>query len=513
MTLAPYAPVGRRAAAFWWMLAAGAILLVGFGVRAAYYRGPYFISDEDITVQVVGHMRHSGDWDTNWAKADLSPDLKYDQYNFSSHLYATYFFYRLVKLVPGLEAWRSADEGLGVYRFFSVLLAALVVWQTLRLAQLAGGRAVALGAGVLTAVATQLVQDAHYIRPDAFTTALALAAVALSWPRAKLRAGLVVGAAFVIGLLLACKVSMLLLAWLPLVPVAVAWRERKARWIAFALFPLALAAGFATGAPGAVAHPGQFFSGVQHLMTQYGGLHPPHSHLHGGPVADILASFFSATLGWPLLACAAFGTGVLAWQRRWAELALLAGPVALFAGYFATKSVFFERNLSHVLPLLFILAALGVAWIAEMIAARTRVPGPIVAAAIIALLAVQPAILTARLVGLEFSGRGAERSSKIEVALRQRYPEAAWLQSTLLNTSELDPVAAHFQSSRAPLLLRVTDYHDEWTAACLEELSRRFEAQLVADSDGSFPGVPTSTLVVYHSWHDRYYLVTKMRTK
>jgi hypothetical protein len=224
VTLAPHASVRTRGAAFGWMLAVGAILLVGFGLRAAYYHGPYSVSDENITLQVVGRMRHTGDWDPNWAKADLSPDLRYDQYNFSSHLYATYFFYRLVKLVPGTLAWRSADEGLGVYRFFSVLLVTIAVWQTMRLAQRVGGRAVALGAGALAAVATQLVQDAHFIRPDAFTTALALAAIALSWPRAKLCVGLVAGGAFVIGLLVACKVSMLLLAGCRSCP----WRWRGA---------------------------------------------------------------------------------------------------------------------------------------------------------------------------------------------------------------------------------------------------------------------------------------------
>ena len=92
------------------------IVLAGWAVRAAYHTENYGHPDETITTEVVGYMRRSGDWDTNWAKANLEPTLKYDQYNFSSHLYGTFFFYRAVKLVPGLERWRSAEGGRWVSR-------------------------------------------------------------------------------------------------------------------------------------------------------------------------------------------------------------------------------------------------------------------------------------------------------------------------------------------------------------------------------------------------------------
>ncbi len=513
MTL-PSHEVGRsRGAVCGWLLAFGVLLLAGFALRVAYYHGPYFVPDENITMQVVGHLRHSGDWDTNWARADLTSDLRYDQYNFSSHLYATYIFYRLAELVPGTLAWRSEGEGLWVYRFFSVLLGTLVVGQTMLLGRRAGGGAVALGAGALVVVATQLVQEAHFMRPEAFTTVLTLAVVALCWPRENWRAGLG-AAAFLIGLLLACKVSMLLIVWLPLVPLATAWSrtDTRTRWVAVAVLPVALAAGFAAGAPGAVAHPAQFISGVRHLMAQYGSMHPPHSHIDGRPVADMMAGFFIATLGWPVIAGGMVGTVALAWRRRWAELALLAGPVVVFASYFATKGVFFERNLSHVLPLGLILAALGVAAIIEPIVARGRVVAPVLFAGLVALLVVRPAVLTGRLVGLEFSGRASKQRLVFEAALRAQYP-AIWLQSELLVSSQLEPIAAHFRSSKAPLLLGAVDYGDEWSASGLRELASRGDVRLVGEQLGSFATVPTSTLVVYHSWRNHYFLVTNWRTK
>ena len=49
-------------------------------------------------------------------------------------------------------------------------------------------------------------------------------------------------------------------------------------------------------------------------------------------------------------------------QRRFAQLTLLLGPILLFGGYFATRSVFFERNLSHLVPLVSVLAATGAHW-------------------------------------------------------------------------------------------------------------------------------------------------------
>jgi cobalamin biosynthesis protein CobD/CbiB len=137
---------------------------------------------------------------------------------------------------------------------------------------------------------------------------------------------------------------MVLMAWLPLVPVVAGWRDVPARNRSLAFGPLALGLGFLLGAPGAIAHPAQFFHGVQHLMTQYGGAHPPHSHLKGGPVADLLVDFFRATLGWPLLAAAALGGCRLARRRQWVELALMAGPVLIFAGYFAMQSVFLNAT-------------------------------------------------------------------------------------------------------------------------------------------------------------------------
>ncbi|MCX6950995.1 MAG: glycosyltransferase family 39 protein [Verrucomicrobia bacterium] len=493
-----------------WALACALVVGLGFWLRVAHYHAHYGHPDEAITVEVVGHMRSSGDWDTNWAKApNLESGLRYDQYNFSSHLLATFGFYRFVKVLPGTLGWRSENGGFWVYRFFSVLLATIAVWQTWRLAERSGGRMVALVAALLAAVATLLVQDAHFSRPEAFVTALTLAAVALSWPREKVSAVAVLGAGAVVGVLVACKVSMLLIGWLPLVPLAAGWRTTPARWwLLLGGLPLAVLAGFAAGVPGAFLHPDVYVSGIKHLMTQYAGLHPPHSHMNGGPVADMIGAYAVATIGWPALGCGAVGVGALAWRRRWAELILIAGPVTLFVGYFATKAVFFERNLSHVLPLFLILVAVGAVALAEWATRGVKLPVAVGVGAILALLVVRPLGGTLPLVQAEFSQARSRRHEVFEAELRARHPGTTWKHTHLLTAGPLDELEAGFKAGGGPVLMRLSDYHDEWTAYHLPLLAARFEVRAVTEAPGSFPDMPVCTLLTYHGPLERYYLVT-----
>lgn len=503
-------PVARPYAAFRW-IALGLVVIVGVALRLAYYDGPHAHPDEPITFEVVGHMRQSGDWDTNWANvAKLDANYRYDQYNFSSYLYANFWFYRFVKVLPGTLAWRSEAGGFWVYRFLSVLLAALVLVPAWWIGRRLGGFAVGAGAVAFTSVSVLLVQDAHYARPEAFTTLLTLVAVVLCWPRARLSASAVLAGAGVIGLLIACKVSMLALAWLPLVPVLACWRDGGARrYGLIAATPLGLAAGFALGAPGAVAHPAAFLNGVKYLTNQYGGLHPPHSHMDGRPVADLLGGYFVGTLGWPLLIAGGIGLGVLAWRRRWAELALLGGPVVFFGAYFSTRSVFFERNLSHVLPLGLILAALGAVTLGRGIAARMRLQAWVPVGALLLGLAIPPARVTWSLLN-EFSGANSRVRQEFLARVQAEHPGARLLDTALLGW-DISRLAELFRTDTTPVLLRATDYNDEWSETVPPQLMQRFEMRLIAEDPSHFANIPVCTLHTYHSTRARYYLVTGLR--
>lgn len=510
MSLAPNSPEAPGLRRGWDWCLVFAVIILGVALRLLCYETTPGIADEDITIEVVGHMRRSGDWDTSWVKADLTPDLKYEQYNFSTHLYATYFFYRLTKWLPGTEAWRSRDNGNAVYRFLAAALAAWSVLLTYQLARRVGDNITAIGATLLVGISTLLVQDAHYIRPEALTTVLTLVAVMWSLPNGAASRWRPIAAGFCIGLLIACKVSMVLLGWLPFVPVVAGWRSLRREGIVLLLVLVGIAIGFLGGAPGAVLHPSAFLNGVHHLMEQYAGLHPPHSHLHGGPVYDMLARYFVATLGWPIVVCASIGLYRCIREKRWAELVVLSGPWLLFFGYFSTRSTFFERNVSHVLPLLLIVAAQGaVAAVRCLPALRIRLG--VVSLMVFAILVIQPARLTAALIKNEYFGRGEAAFIQYEARLRAQYPNAEWRYETLMVDEQLNRLADGLRTIRTPVLVRVTDYGDDWTAAMVKALFERCDVETVGYVPGSFPTVPTSTLLTYYSGHARYFLIRGLK--
>jgi len=485
--------------------------IVAFGLRSAYYTEKYGHPDETITFEVVRYMRSSGDWDTNWAKAKLEPGFNYEQYNFAAYHHATFGFYRLVKVIPVLDEWRSRDGGFWVYRFFSVLLATLAVMQTWWLARRIGGARVGLVAGIGAAVLPGLVQDAHYARPEALVTVLTLTAVLLSLPRPTFSAWRGLGAAVVLGVAVACKISLLALAWLPLVTL-IPFERGKAPGLGrclgvVGLTLLGLVLGFALGAPDAVANLQTYVRGVGYLTQQYAGLHPPHSPLVDQTATGLLTRYYLSTLGGLGLGAALVGAWVCWWRRRWAVAVVLAGPVLLFAGYFCTRTVFFERNLSHILPLGCVLAALGLAAGATWIARRSGVRAAWVLAGLLALALLRPTDITRRLIH-EFSGVPAKARAAQRDKLRLTHPDLIWRETDLLSTAALDELRQHFKEAGGPLLLRVIDYHDEWSAYHGPRLQAQFEAQLLATVPSAFADVASCTLHTYGSGTDRFYVVT-----
>lgn len=516
MSADPAAAATARLSAAPWIVAATMVLIVGTVLRFVQLGGPYELLDEEITSSVVGTMLSSGHLDTNWANAEgLDPELRYDQYNFSSYLYGVFWFTRIVEFLASpidLRALVSREE---LYRVFSALLSSLVVWQAMVVARRIDGRMPAIVAGLLCAVSVQLVQDGHYSRPEAFATSLTLALFWLALPRRELSVPVVSGASIVMGLLVACKISMLLLAWLPVVPLLATWRESvpRKRIAALLAIPLGVIGGFALGAPGALAHPDVFMNGVEYLFRQYSGGTPPHGHLDGSPVADILAGYYGATLGWPLIILAVAGVARIVRRRQWACLSILAAPALLFAAYFSTKAVFFERNLSHVLPSLLILSAFGTAELVGLVSRRNRVAGRLTLALLVASTAVPSLRLTLPLVHDEMSGERLLRVSRFEKALRAQFPDAHWALENIPAIDRDPPSTFHerLASAEGPVLARLVDYNDEWSARTVVELSERYEVRQVGDYPSTFARVPVSTLHTYHSPRAVYFLITGLR--
>lgn len=487
-----------------WVLAV-LIVLAGGWLRWAYHELDYRYPDEAIASAVVGRMRQTGDWDTNWIKAEVPSEMREDQYNFSSYHYAVFLAYRAAKLVPVLDGWRSQHQGFVLYRFVSVACAIAALIGVMVLGGLAGGRLAALFAGLAAMAAVLLVQDAHYVRPESFMTLLMVGVVALAWPspHRNLRRLLVAGG--LTGLLLACKVSLVLVAW---VPLWAAWCHGASggQRIRFGvLTAAAVFAGFALGAPGAVLQPEKFLHGVRYLTQQYARGHPPHGHIWGARVWDLEVNYVWVTVGGAILALALAGALSL-WRRGQTEaLALLALPPVILGGYFGTQAVFFERNLSPVLPLLLVLAGIGAATIVMPWAPRWRWP---VGVGVAVVMLLGPWQVTRPLVFEELSIRGAQERAALDERMRSRWPGALWMEDAIVGAGVIARLEEHFRASGQPVLLRATDYHDEWSDHTRGQLEGKFILERLEVRPSSFPQVPVCTLLTYHSARATYYRIT-----
>lgn len=521
-----------------WLMA-GIVFLVGTMLRFDRYDGDHSHPDEPITTGVLQRMRKSGDWDTNWAKAELPEEYRYNQYNFSSYFRGLYFYYRLVKVIPGTEGFRGQQEGFLLYRSFSVWCATGALFIALWLGWRIGGAGVGLLTGTITAFAPLLVQDAHYARPEAFCTLLFMIVVACLCGKTRHGPGLstIVGAAFVLGALIACKISFAIVAWMPWVPLLIRGSgndlgrdtssmtgvQRSAgiyghRLGLLSLPLLAMTAGFAVGVPGVFSNPEAYLNGLQVLSRQYAGVHPPHGHLSGNPVADLLFAYLGATLGWATLAAMTLGVLQLVKDRAWSKIALLALPALLTLGYFSTRSVFFERNFSHVIPLLALLAAIGVCsgleWCAKHGLGRWQLV--LIGAFFVIAVLVRPVSVTARLMLLAFSGKEVAARGAFEESLLSAHPGGRLLERTFFFEEDADRFANQVSESRkehkGPILLRHESWDDDWTKPFDARLRARFDVEQLATRPSLFSDIPICTLHTYLSARHDYYRIGEAKS-
>jgi hypothetical protein len=493
-----------------------AVLTVAAVLRLSYLAEDYGHPDEVIATKVVAALRANGDWDSNWARADFGSDFRYDQYNFSSYHYALYLFSLLVDTLPGATSWEAEREGLSLHRLFSALLATVAVGQVAWLGRKLAGPIAGVGAGAGAALLPLLVQDAHYARPEAFVTVLTLGVVALSWPRAAWCPRRLIVAGILVGLLVACKVSMLALVWLPLVSL---WsvRDYRVGWsraaAAPALVGMGLLIGFYLGVPYVLINPVAYLNGINQLMVQYTGTHPPHGLIEGGPVGVMIARYAAATAGWGGLALGMFGAASLVRSRQWAALALIAGPLTIFCAYFATRTVFFERNLSHVAPMACVLAGVGLGALHRALGRRGAGWAGLGTAVVAAVAMARPLDLSHRLVFDHYSQAGQRRMLAIESEVRARFPGMEVQFYEALSSHARDSLLTHFERGGPPVIVRLVDYHDEWSRHYGPSLLAPFVAEEIAVNPSLFSDVPGCTLHTYSSWTDRYCLVSGLKDR
>jgi hypothetical protein len=254
------------------------------------------------------------------------------------------------------------------------------------------------------------------------------------------------------------------------------------------------------GVPHAFFHPSAYWHGVEFLRAQYAEGTRPHAELDSNNSLRLTALYFWQTTGLLLLFALA-GIFLLARARRWAAVCAIGTPVVFYVAYFCTQRTFFERNLSHVAPLIAILAAVSLTAIAEMIPAKSR------AAALVGLLAVTaaPAIwVSSTLVFEAMRTNTEERGMQYQIGILRTVRDRIDYVQALTTDAQLNAMIGLAEDPKGDYLIRLVDYHDDFTKKNLAELERRTAWREVGYFPSLFEGMNVNTMVAYHSWSYRY---------
>lgn len=464
------------------------------GLRLKGQKYDYWMVDEFIPGAVISHVRDTGTPDTNWANTDVYEMFRYDQYNFSSyHLAGALVTWALPledeqnSQVATAHELRRLNAVLGA---LSVLLAGLVGFRL-------GGPVAAALAAAFTAVHVALMQDGLYARPEAFTTVLTAllffaATGAATWRRA-------LAAGVLLGLLVACKVTFVLLAPFALASVWLG-ASPEARWRITLVFCAGALVGVVAGMPYAAMSPAQYLNGVFYLTQQYSGGHWPYG-LPDGTLPERIAHsgrYLLQTVGLPGLLL--FGAGAVFCVRRVErrQLVFLAG-VAATAVYFLQSRVFFERNLSHALPFAFAVAGAGLAWLMSL-RPMGRWLKPVVAAVLIVAIIHPAAMVSHRLLKHALPKKNAVEVAKVEAELR----DAGY--TILGDGHEFGRIRALAGNFCGRWAQRIEDFGDRLTRARLAELTDDGTLKVYRRVPGTFKDLQVSTLHTYHGGDNVFFV-------
>ncbi len=329
------------------------LLLLALALRWDVYPKTYF-ADELIPQAVIKHMQTSGTLDTNWENADWRGDFaggfyKLKQYNFSSYHTVLY-------------AFQSVGETLGVrdvpvlivYRVFSVLCQLLAMCLVYFMAKHLYGDRAALCSAAFLAIAPQAVVDAHYARPESFVIFLVALACYLALKNCQQRKlSWVLLESSIWGVAFACKFSFFPMALLAF-SVSI-WKQQ--RFSPILLWLVGFVLGVAISAPYLAKDLSGFWHGIGLLRHQYAATDAQGGWWYFTSLWQLLA-YLAVFFGIPIfLVMLAAGLQLQRAARLFFVLSALCSVFYLLL--FSVQGVFFERNLSHLLPLWSVLFGAG----------------------------------------------------------------------------------------------------------------------------------------------------------
>jgi hypothetical protein len=174
----------------------------------------------------------------------------------------------------------------------------------------------------------------------------------------------------------------------------------------------------------------------------------------------------------------------------------MASPVIFYLLFFSLQRTFFERNLSHVVPLMTILAGVGLVSMTNAIRNRVRAAAFLV---LLLLMLLRPAQISAKLVFVAMRTSYDERTKDYEKALlrSQGLPLAA--SSSLLAASQVQYLAEMAIASQGDTLVRIFDFNDPFTQKFLLDLKRCANARQVGYVPSLFPQFSVNTILTYHA--------------
>jgi len=436
--------------------------------------------DEPIAFGVVSGMLQQHTLNTNWLQFDVSKKFHYAQFNFSS------FHIFLVSLC-GLIGTHSISS----MRMICAALGAFCVPVSFALGRRLHSDGAGLFAAFMTAISPQLFFDSLFARPESFFTLLYLIAllILIQNPRSLMRV-FVVSALF--GLLIACKVSALLVAPIPLALFLINKNSHDRTMIVVALFVAGLLSGFLIGAPFALLDIKGFASGISYLLMTYSK--------GGGPAGLQNASVFERL--WYLLGYLAFSVGPVivvacAFIGRHASknLIVIGAISTLSILYLGSRAFFYERNFDHCMPVVFILGWAGMCKVAALIRPTRRQH----ALAVLTILALLPSIYYSYQLQYEvLSGRYQKRvDAYLSKQASRGDPAIVW--PSIVYYEPLAAIQSYMRDKPTPTIISFAWSDDHYAPANISAFLGSYQAVKVDEMRDPFWRMPTCSIQAYLS--------------
>jgi hypothetical protein len=201
------------------------------------------------------------------------------------------------------------------------------------------------------------IHDAQMARPETFMTAILIFYFYFIAVYTRLRhLSILFAAGIMLGLLVATKFTLIVFGASLLFVLFFNGQELFIKKIGVQLlfFAAAFFSGFLFGAPYVAADFWGYLDGIEEHKLAYHLHHPPHSHIDGGNTFVMQIEFYFKVYGLAFLST--FAILVMYLYKKVSNLTVIyASNSIIFFFLIGSASVFFERNLTPVMPIYFLM--------------------------------------------------------------------------------------------------------------------------------------------------------------